>query len=99
MIAGKVDQNNKTGTAFFMFNDYPENDDDPTAGLIRPAVRKVLDKEPLYIVFEAESIYPCPENGTELQGEMRWTSRKSGPKVGALHVATIRTRVERQSAA
>ena len=76
MVAGRVNANGKTGMAFFMFNDYPENDWDATAGRIRPAIRKVLDKDPLYIVFEAESKHPCPEEGTELEGEVRWTSRK-----------------------
>jgi len=76
MVAGKVDANGKTGVAYFMFNDCPDDDWDATAGRIRPAIRKVLDKDPLYIMFEAESKHPCPEEGTELEGEVRWTSRK-----------------------
>jgi hypothetical protein len=76
MVSGLVHQDGKTGMAFFMFNDYPEDDWDATAGRIRPAIRKVLNKHPLYIEFEAESRHPCPEDGTELEGLVRWTSRK-----------------------
>ena len=40
MVSGVVHQDGKTGMAFFMFNDYPEDDWDATAGRIRPAIRK-----------------------------------------------------------
>ena len=77
MISGSVQDGSggeSPGIAFFMFNDKPADDFDRTAGRIRPAIRKVLDKPPFYVVLEAESKTPCPEGGTELQGEIKWTS-------------------------
>jgi hypothetical protein len=41
MVSGEVSRDGKTGIAFFMFNDFPKDDFDATAGRIRPAIRKV----------------------------------------------------------
>jgi hypothetical protein len=78
MLSGKTmdPASRKTGVVFFMFNDRDTDDFDKTAGRLRPAIRKVLNKDDVYIAFEASSKHPCPQEGTELEGEMKWTSRR-----------------------